>query len=98
MDNFDAIKRMERSAMEAFLDQVYLAGLNTGMYAAALSNDSEEQMRLLEENPFDETWLGSEAENATLGACAGTEDEYVLDALVTAVLRSAGIKCQEEGH
>lgn len=97
MDNFDAIKRMERSAMEAFLDQVYLAGLNTGMYAAALPNDSEEQFALLDENPFNEAWLGSEAEDATLGTCAGTEDEYILNALVTAVLRGAGIKRQEEG-
>ena len=89
MDNFDAINQMDRASMEAFLDQVYLTGLNTGMYAAVLPNDSEEQFTLLDENPFDKTWLGGEAEDATLGTC-----EYILNSLAKAILRSAGIKCQ----
>lgn len=33
MDNYKAILNMNEASMEAFLDQVYLAGLNTGMYA-----------------------------------------------------------------
>ena len=45
MDNFDAIKRMDKAALEDFLDQVYLTGLNTGMYAATLPNDSKEQAK-----------------------------------------------------
>lgn len=96
MDNFDAIKQMDRASMEAFLDQVYLTGLNTGMYAAGLPNDSEEQFTLLDENPFDKTWLGSEAEPALLSTCADEEDEHVLNALAAAVLRSAGIHTPEE--
>lgn len=55
MDNFDAIKRMDKTQLESFLDQVYLTGLNSGMYAATLSNDSEEQAMLLDENPFSES-------------------------------------------
>ena len=30
MDNYEAILRMDRTAMEGFLDQVYLAGMNAG--------------------------------------------------------------------
>ena len=96
MDNFDAIKQMDRSALEAFLDQVYLTGLNIGMYAATLENDSDAQEKLLDENPFDANWLSSAAENATLGTYAGEEDEYILDALATAVFRIAGIEFEEE--
>ena len=61
MDNFDAIKRMDKTQLETFLDQVYLTGVNSGMYAVTLPND-----------------------------------EYILDALATAVLRSAGISVSEE--
>ena len=59
MDNYDAIKRMGKTQLETFLDQVYLTGVNSGMYAATLSNDSEEQAMLLDENPFSEKWLSS---------------------------------------
>ena len=34
MNNHEAIVAMSPDRMEQFLDQVYLAGLNTGMYAA----------------------------------------------------------------
>lgn len=95
MDNFLAIKQMDRSALEAFLDQVYLTGLNTGLYAATLPNESDEQAELLDENPFDEVWLSSEAENATLGTYAGEDDEYMLNALTNAVFRIAGIEFDE---
>ena len=96
MDNFDAIKRMDKTQLETFLDQVYLTGVNSGMYAATLSNDSEEQVMLLDENPFSEKWLSSEAEQATMGAMAEDGCEYCLDALATAVLRGAGISVSEE--
>ena len=95
MDNFEAIKQMERSALEVFLDQVYLTGLNIGLYAAALPNESDEQAELMDENPFDEVWLSSEAENATLGTYAGEDDEYMLNALTNAVFRIAGIEIEE---
>lgn len=96
MDNFDAIKLMNKAELEAFLDQVYLTGLNTGMYAAALPNDSEEQAVLLDNNPFSDQWLSSDAEQATLKIIAEDGDDYILDALATAVFRSAGISVSEE--
>ena len=96
MDNYDAFKRMNKTQLETFLDQVYLTGVNAGMYAATLSNDSEEQAMLLDENPFSEKWLSSEAEQATMGTMAEDGDEYILDALATAVLRGAGISVSEE--
>ena len=96
MDNYDAFKRMNKTQLETFLDQVYLTGVNSGMYAATLSNDSEEQAMLLDENPFSEKWLSSEAEQSTMGTMAEDGDEYILDALATAVLRGAGISVSEE--
>ena len=96
MDNYDAFKRMNKTQLETFLDQVYLTGVNSGMYAATLPNDSEEQAMLLDENLFSEKWVSSEAEQATMGAMAEDGDAYILDALATAVLRGAGISVSEE--
>lgn len=97
MNNHEAIQRMNAVNMEAFLDQVYVAGLNTGMYAARLPDDSEEQTDLLGNNPFDLQWLTAEAEKATLCEPAEDGDEYLLDVLTTATLRSAGIELNEDG-
>lgn len=91
MTNFEGILRMDRCALESFLDQVYLAGLNTGMYAATLPGESDEQLDLLDQNPFDQEWLSQEAEKAVSGEVAPDGDEYLLDALTEAVLRAAGI-------
>lgn len=67
MNNYDAIRQLDMEKLESFLDQVFLAGLNTGMYAATLNDDSEAQDELLDRNPFDRAWLSAEAEKATLG-------------------------------
>lgn len=96
MENYDAIKRMSKAELEAFLDQIYLTGLNTGMYAATLPNDSEEQALLLDENPFSDKWLSGEAEKAMLEITAEDGDNYILDALAVAVFRSAGVPFPEE--
>ena len=98
MDNYEAILRMDRTAMEGFLDQVYLAGMNAGLYAARLPHESEEQFEVLDENPFDSNWLSDEAEHAVLGTIADDGDEYLLDALTAAVFRNAGIEPKEEGE
>ena len=97
MNNFEAIKRMDKAAMEAFLDDVYVAGLNTGMYAGSLPDDCAEQNELLDRNPFDAGWLNKDAEKATLGERAEDGDSYLLDALTTSVLRSAGIEMEKDG-
>lgn len=91
MTNFEGILNMDLHDMEAFLDQVYLTGLNTGMFAATLPGDSEEQNQLLDHNPFDQAWLSQDAEEAVIYKRAADGDEYLLDALTTAVLRAAGI-------
>ena len=67
MNNFDAIGHLDVEKMENFLDQVFLTGLNTGMYAATLNDTPEVQAELLDRNPFDLAWLSAEAEKATLG-------------------------------
>ena len=91
VNNHEAIIKMTPSQMEQFLDQVYLAGLNTGMYAATHNDDS-----VLDANPFDETWLGAPAEDATAIGFDETGDEYMLTALVEAILRTAGLSSPEE--
>lgn len=80
MTNYEAILKMNRDRMERFLDQVYLSGVNIGTYAASNNDDS-----ILDDNPFDAAWLADAAEAAT---AVGTKDgdEYVLNALVKAVL------------
>ena len=91
MNNYKAILAMSPERMEAFLDQVYLTGLNTGIYAAIHEDDAS-----LDNNPFDAIWLDSSAEEATTAGLDETGDEYMLNALVTAILRSAGISENEE--
>ena len=54
MTNYEAIIHMTRDAMENFLDRVYLAGINNGMYAA-----QHEDSSILDDNPFDAQWLAA---------------------------------------
>ena len=91
MNNYAAILAMTPERMEQFLDQVYLAGLNTGMYAATHDDDT-----VLDNNPFDAAWLHADAEEATAKGFDETGDEYMLGALVQAILQSAGISDSEE--
>ena len=86
MTNHEAIVRMGPKAMEAFLDQVYVAGLNNGMYAQRQNDDS-----ILDDNPFDANWLLAPAEKATAEGADEDGDEYMLQAMVEAVFRNAGI-------
>ena len=64
MQNYEAIMKMSVSQLEAFLEEVYCAGLNTGLYAARLEN--LESSDILDDNPFSVQWLTSEAEPAVL--------------------------------
>lgn len=91
MNNYEAIIRMTRNAMENFLDQVYLAGFNTGMYAARQADAG-----LLDCNPFNAHWLADVAEKATTGEVDDEGDGYMLDALAKAIFRNAGIPLPEE--
>ena len=91
MNNHEVIIAMSPDRMEQFLEQVYLAGLNTGMYAATHQDDS-----VLDHNPFDSVWLYSPAEEATAVGFDETGDEYMLNALVKAILLSAGLSEDEQ--
>ena len=91
MNNHEAIIAMSPDRMEQFLDQVYLAGLNTGMYAATHQDDS-----VLDHNPFDSVWLSSPAEEATAVGFDETGDEYMLNALIKTILLSAGLSEDEQ--
>ena len=90
MNNYAAIISLAPERMEQFLDQVYRAGVNTGMYAATYDDDS-----VLDNNPFNAAWLSAAAEEATAKGFDKTGDEYMLQALVEAILRTAGISSAE---
>ena len=49
MTNYEAILKLNPEGMESFGDQVFVAGLNTGNYAAGL--EDEQQAGLLGINP-----------------------------------------------
>ena len=91
MDNYEAIMKMDREQLEAFLDDVYVTGLNNGLFAATRENE-EEQDAVLDEFPYGVEWLASEAEAATLHKRAEDGDDYILEASAKAALRLAGIE------
>ena len=90
MTNYEAILSMSTEQMEDFLDQIYLAGLNNGMYAARQDDDS-----ILDTNPFDLRWLSEPAEKAIRFETDEEGDDYMLCALSEAIFRNAGIPVQE---
>ena len=94
MTNYEAIIRMSAEQMEVFLDHVLLTGLNLGMYAANL--DEDEQGKALDTNPYNETWLSTDAEDATKLVFAEDGDIYLPDALTVAIFKNAGINHDEE--
>ncbi|MGN1106797.1 MAG: hypothetical protein ACI4RH_09110 [Huintestinicola sp.] len=91
MDNYEAIMKMNRQQLADFLDDIYVTGLNNGMYAAAVDKE-EAQDAVLGEFPYGEEWLASDAEAATLCEEAEDGDSYLLEACVKAVQRLAGIE------
>lgn len=86
MTNYEAIIKMPPDRMEQFLDQVYLAGMNNGMYAVRQEDDN-----ILDHNPFDLGWLSAQAEDAATPGFDEEGEEYMLSALVEAIFRNAGI-------
>ena len=90
MSNYEAIQSMSPEQMEDILDQIYLAGLNNGMYAARQDDDS-----ILDTNPFDLHWLSEPAEKATRFETDEEGDDYMVCALCEAIFRNAGIPVQE---
>ena len=90
MTNYEAMQSMSPEQMEDILDQIYLAGLNNGMYAARQDDDS-----ILDTNPFDLRWLKKSAEKAMRFETDKEGDDYMLCALCEAIFRNAGIPVQE---
>lgn len=101
MDNYEAIIKMSKQQLESFLDGVYCTGLNDGMFATRLPEDEADE--ILAKNPYGEEWLSGPAEKAVLQDNPKDEEKYMLDSLVAAVLRNAGIdeygnKVSESGN
>lgn len=95
MQNYEAIMKMSVSQLEAFLDEVYCTGLNTGLYAARL--EDLESSDILDDNPFSMEWLTDEAEPAVLPTNTLDEERDCLSAYVKAVFQNADIPYHEEG-
>ena len=83
MTNYEAIQSMSPEQMEDILDQIYLAGLNNGMFAARQEDDS-----ILDTNPFDLRWLCEPAEKAVRFETDEAGDDYMLCALHEAIFRN----------
>lgn len=96
MTNYEAIRQMTPEQMEAFLDNVLLTGVNTGMYVAKLPEESDEWMDALDNNPFDEEWLAADAEDATQYVFADDGDLYLPTALCDVIMRVTGIDPDKE--
>lgn len=94
MNNYEAIIKMDIKRLEVFLDNVYCAGLNMGMYASGLNE--EEQIEALGENPFSMDWLTDEAELAVLPEAYSDDNRELPEELVKAVLTNAGIELDDE--
>ena len=89
MQNYEAIMKMSIHQLEAFLDEVYCAGLNMGLYAARLKE--MESDNILDVNPFSVEWLIDEAEPAVLPSNTVDDQRECLTAFVKAVLLNAHI-------
>lgn len=87
MTNLEAVQKMDKDSFEAFLDQVYVTGINTGSYAQTLTEDDANEV--LDRFPFNKEWLDDEAEPAVLHIIG--EDAYMLRALCKIVMEAAGI-------
>ena len=83
MDNYEAITKMTRQQLTRFLDDVYVTGINTGLYAAE-TKTQEERYALLDGFPYDEMWLASDAGAAL---CDG---DSIVNESAEAALRLAG--------
>ena len=94
MNNYDAIMKMNREQLEAFLDCVYCTGLNNGMFYQRQPEGTAEE--ILDENPFDMKGLEEEAEPATLCEARDEDDEDMLEAYAQSILLNAGINLDNE--
>lgn len=83
MTNYDAIRSMGPERLACILDQIYVTGLNIGMRAS-----QDDVAGDLEDNPFNAQWLAEPAEEATATGFDEEGDEYLLKALVAAVLKN----------
>lgn len=93
LTNYDCIKKMSISQMEVFLDEIYCAGLNTGIFASK-RNDID----ILDENPFSVKWLTDKAEPAVLPTNTINDERECLNAFVKMALRNAEIEYDVESE
>ncbi|MBR2636935.1 MAG: hypothetical protein IKD34_07870 [Oscillospiraceae bacterium] len=91
MNNFQGISLMDPAGMELFLEQVYLAGVNFGLY---LSEHPDEES-VYGKNPFTLCWLRDCAESAVCDISNCVSSNSLLHALSQAILLQAGISQEQ---
>lgn len=87
----------EKSAVVSL--EVFFIGLSDCSYLypyAATKCSEDEQDAVLDEFPYGEEWLASDAEAATLHKCDKDGDDFILTASAKATLRLAGIDPDKE--
>ena len=88
MTNYEAIMRMDPEEMEAFLDAVYLTGVNNALYA--LQSDDPRAEEICDEFPYAKDWLSASAEPGTAAVFDG-DQQNLPNALADAIFRMAGL-------
>ena len=83
--------KMSKKQLEMFLDDVYCTGLNNGMYAS----EHPENDDILADFPFNEKWLSTDAELATLCPEGEDGDGYLMEFFAQSAIRHAGIDITE---
>ncbi len=86
--NLSEMQKMSSEEMSVILDYIYTTGLNDGMYIAGLPDDSDEKNAILDNCPYNEEWLLSEAEESTRYVFDENGDAYLPDAFVKSMLRA----------
>ena len=73
ISNYEAIVRMNIDEMKCCLDDIYVAGLNEGMYAA--NQDEETMLEIIGDFPFNKMWLEEKAESAVFHRFDSDEED-----------------------
>ena len=85
LTNYEAIRKMTEKQLAAFLDHVYLTGVNVGSYAADIEDDIEYDA-VISDHTYDSNWLSETAEAATIDPI-----ENVPNKQTDIILKLAGI-------
>lgn len=73
ISNYEAIVRMNVDELECCLDDIFVAGMNEGMYA--VKQDEETMLEIIGDFPFNKSWLEEKAESAVFHRFDSDEED-----------------------